>query len=296
MAKRTPPAFQFYPSDWLGSTRIALMTPEQEGAYIRLLAHAWADDDCSLPADEKALAVLSRLGARWAKHGRQILDCFEPHPTRPDRIVNGKLHNLRAYYDDRSQRGAVGGRRSAEVRWGGKQEGKQRRKQSSKQEGEQDGKQEADSSVSKPQGNGKPSSSTPVVNHTGRSQKHRVQQETGRPAGPVNKPPPWAAGDEPTQDPDEAQVLSLRQQVLVSDLRELTGESDRVGFYRRIVGRLPEAAVHRVKGELNAAIRDPAVAVENRGALLTTIAKRIASELGVALFDEPATARRAGAA
>jgi hypothetical protein len=33
------PAFQFYPSDWLASMAIMLMTPAEEGAYVRLLCH-----------------------------------------------------------------------------------------------------------------------------------------------------------------------------------------------------------------------------------------------------------------
>lgn len=129
MAKKAPPAFQFYASDWLGSTRIALMTSEQEGAYIRLLAHAWADEDCSIPADDKSLAVLSRLGGRWAKHGRQILDCFEPHPALENRLVNRKLHDVQEFSHEMSRRGAIGGKRSANIRWGYKQDGKQDGKQ-----------------------------------------------------------------------------------------------------------------------------------------------------------------------
>ena len=41
-----PPAFQFYPNDWLSSPTILLMTPAQEGAYIRLLCYCWSDKDC----------------------------------------------------------------------------------------------------------------------------------------------------------------------------------------------------------------------------------------------------------
>ena len=137
--KNAPPAFQFYASDWLGSTRIALMTPEQEGVYIRLLAHAWADDDCSLPADDRSLALLSRLGARWRKVGRAILDCFETHPERPDRLINRKLWDVRQYVYERRARGANGGKRSADVRWGDKQDGKQGRKHSGKQTDKQEG-------------------------------------------------------------------------------------------------------------------------------------------------------------
>ena len=35
------PAFQFYPNDWLSSPRITMMSPAEEGAYIRLLCYDW---------------------------------------------------------------------------------------------------------------------------------------------------------------------------------------------------------------------------------------------------------------
>lgn len=117
MAKKIPPAFQCYASDWLGSTRIALMLPEQEGAYFRLLCHAWADDDCSLPADERQLAVLSRLGPRWKRLRAEVMACFEPHPTRPDRIVNHRLYAVRQEQDAHSERMSEAGAIGANARW-----------------------------------------------------------------------------------------------------------------------------------------------------------------------------------
>ena len=60
--KAKSPAFQVYPGEWLSSQDIMLMTPSQEGAYIRLLFIAWLSDDCGLPDDDEQLASLSRLG------------------------------------------------------------------------------------------------------------------------------------------------------------------------------------------------------------------------------------------
>jgi uncharacterized protein YdaU (DUF1376 family) len=80
-----------FASDWLGSTRIALMTPAQEGAYFRLLCHCWADPSCSLTSDPAELAVLSRLGDQWGELSPKILACFDPHPTVPGRLCNPRL-------------------------------------------------------------------------------------------------------------------------------------------------------------------------------------------------------------
>ena len=38
-AKGKDPAFPFYAADWLSSDLLALATPAEEGAYIRLLAY-----------------------------------------------------------------------------------------------------------------------------------------------------------------------------------------------------------------------------------------------------------------
>ena len=114
---KVAPAFQFYASDWLGSTKIALMSPEEEGAYIHLLAHAWNDPSCSIPTDEKELAKLSRLGKRWGKCRIKILNCFIRSSTTESRYVNERLLLERAKqdeYHEKQRRNAVLG---AEARW-----------------------------------------------------------------------------------------------------------------------------------------------------------------------------------
>lgn len=59
--KEKPPAFQFYPRDWLGSEAVGVMTPAQEGAYIRLLCYAWLSGEARLENNPEKLARLARL-------------------------------------------------------------------------------------------------------------------------------------------------------------------------------------------------------------------------------------------
>ena len=87
MPKEKSPAFQFYPADWLSSTAISLMTPAEEGAYLRLLCHAWMDPMCSLPDDDAQLAILSRLGPHWKHASLKIRAKFE--------VVDGRLRAWR---------------------------------------------------------------------------------------------------------------------------------------------------------------------------------------------------------
>jgi uncharacterized protein YdaU (DUF1376 family) len=91
------PAFQLDPGDWLCSENIRAMTPAQEGAYIRLLCYAWLND-YSLPADERALAKLSRLGRSWVKNRAEILKNFEEIDGR---LVNDWLLQERAKQEKR---------------------------------------------------------------------------------------------------------------------------------------------------------------------------------------------------
>lgn len=113
MAKGKAPAFLFYPGDWLSSTSIALMTPAEEGAYIRLLCHEWNDPDCSLPSDDESLAALSRLGASWAKSGPKIMRNFQ---LIEGRYVNLRLAEERQKHNEWRTKSSEGGKLSAAKR------------------------------------------------------------------------------------------------------------------------------------------------------------------------------------
>lgn len=97
-----------------------LMTPAQEGAYIRLLCIAWNDADCSLPDNDEELARLSRLGEGWFKGGSTILrDCFEKHPRIAGRIINSKLFLVKKKQLEWRKKSSAGGLKSAETRRNG---------------------------------------------------------------------------------------------------------------------------------------------------------------------------------
>ena len=82
-AKKSP-AFQFYPAEWLSSLQIAVMRPEHEGAYIRLLCYCWSSGDCAIPDDDEQLAAMSRLNEGWFKgDSTHVRAMFIPHPQMP---------------------------------------------------------------------------------------------------------------------------------------------------------------------------------------------------------------------
>ena len=111
------PAFQFYVNDWLSSTNIALMTPAEEGAYIRLLAHMWNDSDCCLPNDDEILARLSRLNEGWFNGGSTVVKkCFKFFDKEKTKLTNERLLKERKKQNEWRKKSQKGGLKSSKIR------------------------------------------------------------------------------------------------------------------------------------------------------------------------------------
>jgi uncharacterized protein YdaU (DUF1376 family) len=111
--------FPAFVADWLGSSAISMMLPEQEGAYWRLLNLAWGNGavEPSLPDDDDALAQMSRLGKRWAKLGPLVRAQFK---SRGGRLYNAKLsgvwHDQQEKHEKAVVRASAGGKAKAAKR------------------------------------------------------------------------------------------------------------------------------------------------------------------------------------
>lgn len=81
-----PPAFQMYAQDFLTGT--AYMTPEEVGAYIRLLCFSWANGP--LPDDAKVLRQISGLSTKKLK---KILEKFSKNDN--GQLINERLETER---------------------------------------------------------------------------------------------------------------------------------------------------------------------------------------------------------
>lgn len=119
------PAMPFYVNDWLSSARVACMTLEQQGAYMRLLCHCWASQEAAIPDDDEQLAALSGMGQRWLKNGCQLVRvCFQPHPNKPGFLTNERVAELWVERLEWKEKSRIGGKNSAAKRWGKKTSGK----------------------------------------------------------------------------------------------------------------------------------------------------------------------------
>jgi uncharacterized protein YdaU (DUF1376 family) len=107
-----------YVKDWLASTRVAVMTPAEEGGYFRLLCHAWNDSDCCLPDDDETLALLSRLGGAWTNgSGMKIRACFVADKERPGKIFNERQRAVLYAQLGRQEESRERGKKAANARW-----------------------------------------------------------------------------------------------------------------------------------------------------------------------------------
>jgi uncharacterized protein YdaU (DUF1376 family) len=118
---RDLPWFPFYARDWLLSRTVRLLTYEQKGVYIDLLANAWdwgGDGEPCLPNDPRALAQLLGLQypQRWRKVAQPLIDqCFV---EREGRLYNDKLSHVWEVQTAKRAIAAMAGRASAEKRKG----------------------------------------------------------------------------------------------------------------------------------------------------------------------------------
>ena len=107
------PAFQFYPSDWLASQRVAMMSLEEEGTYIRLLSYCWLHG--SIPADPaKCCRLVGKGGSTTVVTVVQAM--FAPHPDDADKLVHDRLEAERIKQEIWRKKSSDGGKRSAEGR------------------------------------------------------------------------------------------------------------------------------------------------------------------------------------
>jgi uncharacterized protein YdaU (DUF1376 family) len=105
------PSFQFYPSDWLSDPNVIIMSAEERGAYIQLLALMWNTENCSLKDDPEYLAKLAGVDNSVIT---QLYHCFKS--------VNGMLRHKRLdqereKQDEYRKSKSEGGKKGMEVRW-----------------------------------------------------------------------------------------------------------------------------------------------------------------------------------
>lgn len=114
MAAEQSPAFQFYPKDFITDGRVATMSAEEVGIYIRLLCYCWTEG--SIPDDLELLARIGGVTHRRMQGAWLALQfCFQPDPKAPvGWYVQPRIERERAkqaaFRQKQAENGRKGGR------------------------------------------------------------------------------------------------------------------------------------------------------------------------------------------
>lgn len=114
-----PPAFQFYPKDWLTSKAVIAMTATQRGYYIQLLAYAWdSERPGTLPNDPGIIWRLAGAASRreFEAKGGPVLEQF-PVIRGGKRRENARLCSEYRGQLKRKETRSDNGRAGASARW-----------------------------------------------------------------------------------------------------------------------------------------------------------------------------------
>jgi uncharacterized protein YdaU (DUF1376 family) len=112
---KNSPAFQFYPTEFLGDQNVALMSNEEIGCYIKLLCHCWTEG--SIPSEMNKISKLCGVDKSvMAQLWLAIEPCFT-FDDKTNRLFHKRLLRERekqiAHRMERSQSGKKG----AVLRW-----------------------------------------------------------------------------------------------------------------------------------------------------------------------------------
>ena len=113
-----PPAFQFYPADYLSDMNVILMDNQQGGCYLKLMSHEWLAFGKGIPREVNDLAKLcGESEEKMAMLWEGIKKCFNPHPKDDTKLIHPRLEKERKKINDNRKKRAKAGKQGANARW-----------------------------------------------------------------------------------------------------------------------------------------------------------------------------------
>jgi uncharacterized protein YdaU (DUF1376 family) len=110
------PAFQFYAAEFLSDENVVLMTNQEVGCYIKLMAYCWREG--SIPADVAKIARLcGENGSAMAQLWIAIGSCFAVAEGNAERLVHPRLEKERVKQKEHAEERAASGKKGAQARW-----------------------------------------------------------------------------------------------------------------------------------------------------------------------------------
>ena len=106
------PAFQFYARDFLTDINVQLMSMEERGIYITLLAFAWLEN--GVPND---ISVLSRLCGNPPKFEESMISVMNCFYELDGRLYNKRMESIRLEQKEKRVKASEAGKKGAKIRW-----------------------------------------------------------------------------------------------------------------------------------------------------------------------------------
>ena len=106
-----PPAFQFYPKDFLSDFNVATMSMEERGVYITLLSHCWLEG--WLPIGSTKLQRICGNPSNWEEIWESVKPCFY---EKDGKLYHKRLDQEREKQQEWQEKSRKGGLQSAEKR------------------------------------------------------------------------------------------------------------------------------------------------------------------------------------
>lgn len=111
------PAFQFYPSNYLGSRAVRLMDAEQRGWYTQLLFESWeSEPQATLPNDDALLRVLAGVNTRSTDVEQRWSFVKAQFKQKGKLLYNSRLLEEFAKQDENREKKKRAGEASGEAR------------------------------------------------------------------------------------------------------------------------------------------------------------------------------------
>lgn len=110
------PAFQFYAAEFLSDENVVLMTNQEVGCYIKLMAYCWREG--SIPAEIPKIAKLcgedsSAMAQLWIAIG----SCFTVASDNSERLVHPRLEKERMKQKEHAEERSASGKKGAKAKW-----------------------------------------------------------------------------------------------------------------------------------------------------------------------------------
>lgn len=107
--KLKSPAFSIYVKDHLGSARVAELTIEEEGYYLRALLYSWQNE--GMPADSQRFANIVGKGCT-VEIARRVQRMFKQHPRKSEILISERQELERTKQKHNSAKRKEAGRKS----------------------------------------------------------------------------------------------------------------------------------------------------------------------------------------